>query len=142
MIDSGRLVLMAPPKPVTAIGANVAIAWKAGREIARALTAAMPILVAADTVTELCAPPGGGDSKQTSDDLAEYLGRQDIDAGIRIFRAKSTDVGQGLLDEAKAAGADVLLMGSYGQRLRRELVLGGVTRHIVEHAEIPVLMMH
>ena len=96
----------------------------------------------ANTVTVLCAPPGGGDSKQTSDDLAEYLGRQDIDAGIRIFRAKSTDVGQGLLDEAKAAGADVLLMGSYGQRLRRELVLGGVTRHIVEHAEIPVLMMH
>ena len=142
LLDSGRLVLMAPPKPATTIGTHVAIAWKASREMARALTAAMPILAAADTVTVLCAPPGGSASKLTSEELAEHLRWHDIDAEVRIFRAKSNEVGGGLLREAEAAGADVMLMGSYGQRLRRDLVMGGVTRHMIEHADMPVLMMH
>ena len=30
----------------------------------------------------------------------------------------------------------------YGQRRRRELVLGGVTQHIIDHADLPVLLMH
>lgn len=140
--DSGRLVLMAPPKSVTAIGASVGIAWKPTREMARAMTAAMPVLAAADRVTVLCAPPAGGDSKLTSEELAAYLRWHDIDAEVRVFRAKSTEVGDALLREAKVAGADVLLMGSYGQRLRRELVMGGVTRHVIAHADMPVLMMH
>lgn len=142
LLDSGRLVLIAPPKPVTVIGASVALAWKPSREIARAITAAMPILAAADTVTVLCAPPGGGDSKLTAEELAEYLGSHDIDPKVRVFRARSTEVGQGLLAEAEAAGADVMLMGGYGQRLRRELVMGGVTRHVIAHGDMPVLMMH
>lgn len=142
LLDSGRLVLMAPPKPVTAIGTHVAMAWKASREMARAITAAMPILAAADAVTVLCAPPGDGNSELTSEKLTEYLRWHDIDAEIRIFRAKSTEVGQGLLREADAAGADVMLMGVYGQRLRRELAMGGVTRHVIRHADMPVLMMY
>ncbi len=142
LFDSGRLVLMTPPRPATTVGARVAIAWKASREMARAITAALPILVAADAVTVICAPPAKGESTLTSEELAEYLGRHDIDAEISIFRAKSTQVGAGLLREAEAAGADVLLMGSYGQRLRRDLVMGGVTRHVIAHADIPVLMMH
>ena len=141
LLDSGRLVLMAPPKPVTAFGNCVAIAWKASREMARAMTAAMPILTAADKVTVLCAPPGDGTSKLTSEDLAEHLRWHDIDVEVRVFRAKSTEVGQGLIREAETAGADVMLMGAYGQRLRRELVMGGVTRHVIEHADMPVLMM-
>ncbi len=142
LFDSGRLVLMTPPRPATTVGARVAIAWKASREMARAITAALPILVAADAVTVICAPPGKGESTLTSEELAEYLGRHDIDAEISVFRVKSTQVGAGLLREAEAAGADVLLMGSYGQRLRRDLVMGGVTRHVIGHADIPVLMMH
>jgi nucleotide-binding universal stress UspA family protein len=51
-------------------------------------------------------------------------------------------VGQGLLGAAKAAGADVLLIGAYGQTRRRELVMGGVTQHIIDHADLPVLMIH
>ncbi len=142
LLDSGRLVLMAPPKPVSAFGSHVAIAWTASREMARAMTAAMPILAAADNVTVLCAPPRGNDSSPTSEELAAYLRLHDVAAEIRIFRAKSTEVGQGLLGEAKAAGADAMLMGGYGQSLRRELVMGGVTRHVIAHADIPVFMMH
>ena len=140
--DSGRLVLMAPPSPVTAVGSHLAIAWKPTLEMARALTAAMPILGAADKVTVLCAPPRGGDSKLTAEQLARYLRCHDIDPEVRVFSVKATEVGPAILEAAEAAGADALLMGSYGQRLRRGLVLGGVTEHVIAHAETPVLMMH
>ena len=37
-------------------------------------------------------------------------------------------------------GADLLCMGAYSHSRLRQLILGGVTRHVLENAEIPVLM--
>ncbi|HET9148157.1 MAG TPA: universal stress protein, partial [Acetobacteraceae bacterium] len=37
-------------------------------------------------------------------------------------------------------GADLLAMGAYSHSRLRQLILGGVTRHILEHATLPVLM--
>jgi nucleotide-binding universal stress UspA family protein len=36
----------------------------------------------------------------------------------------------------------MLVMGAYGHSRVRELILGGVTRHVLENAAIPVLMAH
>lgn len=54
----------------------------------------------------------------------------------------ATEVGNMLLAETGRAGGDVLLIGGYGHSRRRELVMGGVTRHVIEHADIPVLLVH
>ena len=58
------------------------------------------------------------------------------------MKARATETGQSLLAAAKEAGADVVLMGAYGQSRRRELVLGGVTQHVIDHADLPILLMH
>ena len=47
-----------------------------------------------------------------------------------------------ILAQAAALGADLLVMGGYGHSRFRELLLGGVTRHIIEHAKMPVLLAH
>lgn len=36
----------------------------------------------------------------------------------------------------------MLALGAYTHSRVRELLLGGVTRHVIEHAPIPVLMAH
>jgi len=36
--------------------------------------------------------------------------------------------------------ADLLCMGAYSHSRLRQLILGGVTRHVLEHATIPVMM--
>ncbi len=54
--------------------------------------------------------------------------------------APSTDVGRGLLAAAAEFGADMLCMGAYSHSRLRQLILGGVTRHVLEKARIPVLM--
>ncbi len=39
-------------------------------------------------------------------------------------------------------GADLLVMGAYAQNRLRAALLGGVTRHVLAQAELPVLMAH
>ena len=72
--------------------------------------------------------------------LRDHLASHGVAAEIKAFDAKPTAVAQGLLAAAKDAGADVLLMGAYGHDRRRELVMGGVTKHITDHADLPVLL--
>ena len=42
----------------------------------------------------------------------------------------------------EVVGADMIVMGAYGHRRLRELVLGGVTHHLLGHMTSPVLMSH
>ena len=49
-------------------------------------------------------------------------------------------VGAGLLAAAREFGGDLLAMGAYSHSRLRQLILGGVTRHVLEHATLPVMM--
>jgi nucleotide-binding universal stress UspA family protein len=51
-------------------------------------------------------------------------------------------VGDVLLSSAADAGADLIVMGAYGHSRVREMVLGGATRHLLQHMTVPVLMSH
>jgi nucleotide-binding universal stress UspA family protein len=141
LFESGHLVLMCPPAKAGVIGAHVAIGWNGTAEGARALALALPILEAADQVT-LIAVDTGQTVSLGIDDLALYLQSHDIASVRKTAKADSHHVGQTLLAEARTAGADSLLIGAYGQNRLRELVMGGVTRHLIDHADIPVFMTH
>lgn len=52
------------------------------------------------------------------------------------------DVGNALLSAAADISADLLVMGAYGHSRLREIVFGGVTRHILREMTVPVLMTH
>ena len=54
----------------------------------------------------------------------------------------SGSTGEALLELAEVSGADLIVTGAYGHARFRELVLGGVTRHLLTHAPIPVLIAH
>ena len=51
-------------------------------------------------------------------------------------------VGHVLLEAAVAASADLVVMGGYSHGRLRELILGGVTRHMLEKAALPLLVAH
>jgi nucleotide-binding universal stress UspA family protein len=46
------------------------------------------------------------------------------------------------MDVARRAGAGVVVLGGYGHNRWREMVLGGVTRHVLAEATMPVFMAH
>jgi nucleotide-binding universal stress UspA family protein len=141
LLETGKLVLMAPPEPIETLGGNIALAWNGGAEAAGAVTAAMDLLAAADTVTILSAPSSVRD-ELTGEDLVRHLKWYGVAADLRILDVRSHEVGNALLEAAKETGADLLLMGGYGHDHRRKLVMGGVTRHIIGAAHLPVMMLH
>ena len=140
LMETGRPLLLAPPKLPARIGAKIAIAWNGSAESARAVSEARPFLLAARQVTILtAAEPQSEDPNPAG--LQSQLAWQGIKARIDKVRT-SGDIGKALLRAAERAGADLLVMGGYSHSRVRELILGGVTRHVLSETTIPVFMVH
>ena len=145
LFQSGRACLFVPPshQPVSEYR-TVLVAWKNTREAARAISEAMPFLRKAKTVIvglveEQGSPERRGEAPDA--DIGRYLSRHGITAEIHVIDGW-TDAGAALLNEAVRTAADLIVMGAYGHSRFREWVLGGASRHILEHAEVPVLVAH
>jgi hypothetical protein len=72
--------------------------------------------------------------------IRSYLRWHEIEAETQLFKPLTKDVGAGLLGAARDFNADLLCMGAYSHSRLRQLILGGVTRHILENSDMPVLM--
>lgn len=140
IFESGRPVLVVPQqgsKPPR----RVAISWNGSAQSARAVQSAVRLLEQAEAVLVMTA-----DSYRTSGvrghELASYLQWHGIKPDTHVFEAPAAGVGPRLLEECKEFGADLLVCGAYTHSRMRQLILGGVTRHLLGHAEIPMLMAH
>ena len=138
----GRPVLVIPYIGAPAnFGKKVLVAWNASREAARAVADAMPILEAAESVEVFAVEPNGiGDAPGA--DIAEHLARHGVNATASKTTGLDIEVGDVLLNHIADSGADMMVMGAYGHSRMRELVLGGATRHILQHMTVPVLFSH
>lgn len=141
LLGAGRPLLMAPARPPVRIGDEVAIAWNATTVAVRALCAAMPLLRQASKVHVLTVETPRTRAEAATE-LLEYLRQRNVEATAHLIRANGAPVGKMLLTEAGVVGADLLVMGGYGHSRLRELLLGGVTRYVVSHADLPILMAH
>ena len=69
------------------------------------------------------------------DDLKTRQSRiRDLEVGrenLTLETYAHIDVGDMLLSRGADAGADMVVMGAYGHRRLRDLVLGGVTHHLL-----------
>ncbi len=142
----GRPVLVVPyAGHWDKIGRRVLIGWDASREATRAVDDAMPLLAAAETVTVLAIDPATGPMRHgemPGADIALHLARHGVKAAVESTVSAGIGIGNVLLSRASDLGADLLVMGAYGHSRMRELILGGVTRTVVESMTLPVLMSH
>ena len=140
LFDSGRPVLLAPVAPPESIGKRIAIAWNGTANAASALASAMPFVRQAQAVRILVSEdysrPGPG-----GNEVREYISHHGVEADIASFRSIDRNTGAGLLAAARDFRADLMSMGAYSTASRlRQLILGGITRHVLENAQISVLM--
>lgn len=138
LLETGRPVVIVPPTPQQCIASRIAIGWNASAEAARAVAEAMPCLASADAVTVLASEK----RRASAQELAEYLEWNGIKPVVKIFEAGARSVGETLLEESHELGADLLVIGGYTHTRARQLLFGGVTRHIFEAADIPVMLAH
>jgi nucleotide-binding universal stress UspA family protein len=148
-MDSGRPALVVPPDGGGGTWSlpprRAVVAWDGSREAARAAGDAVPLLRLADHVTVLVVDgrdasghPGG----RPGAEIAAHLARHEVRAEVLEARSDGAPVGQAILARARDEGADLMVMGGYGHSRLREMMLGGVTRHVLEHATVPVLFSH
>ncbi len=146
LMNSARPVLIIPrTEYVGDIGHKVSIAWDGSSESANAVIAALPFLHAASTVKILNVQPSieeEGVRTDVTHALGEYLGLRSIAYQETIVDPRGKSIGSTILEQATQDGTDLLVMGAYGHSRVRELILGGVTQHLLEHTTIPLLMAH
>ena len=141
LFESGRPILIAPPSAPARLGHNVVIAWNGSTETARTIAMAMPFLAQAEQVLVLSIEEGMVPGPSAAE-VAQNLVRNRIQARSRHAQAAGRGTGAAILEEAAAAGADLLLKGAYTHSRLRQMIFGGATSHILGAAEIPVIMAH
>jgi nucleotide-binding universal stress UspA family protein len=144
MLNIARPVLLVPYAggPYELSG-DALVAWDGSIEAARAIGHALPLLRRASGVAIAQFESGGaGELAAQALDLARWLGRHGINA--TTVHEQHVDIGEGgaLLSMVADLQAGLLVMGGYGHTRLRELLLGGVTRTMLDSMTVPVLMAH
>jgi nucleotide-binding universal stress UspA family protein len=138
---SGRPVLVLPkawtPGP---IGRHVLIGWSDTREAARAAHDALALVAPEAAIDILHAGASGdGPSAAYRQDLAAAFDRLGHDVTLLDRDASAGNAGHMLTTVAVERGADMISVGAFGHSRVYDFVIGAVTHHLLEHADLPVL---
>jgi nucleotide-binding universal stress UspA family protein len=142
LLRSGRPVLFVPEGATVARFRQPLVAWDGLSGAARAVSALVGLAekVACASVLHVTEET----SVDTPDmaDVIAHVGWHGMSAEAMTEPRDLRSVGATILDVAGAVDADVLVMGGYGHARYREALLGGVTRYVLRHSRLPVLMAH
>jgi len=141
LFESGRPVLIAPPTSPRSLATNILIAWNRSTEQARATAFAMPLLRLAERVTILTVE-GATVAGPSGVELARSLKANGVVADPITISPGKISAGEAILARAAELGCDLIVKGAYTQSRLRQMIFGGTTRHILAHAQLPVLMAH
>lgn len=148
LLRAGKPVIVVPKNyKVRDFKEHAAVAWDGSRYAARALTDAMQIL---ETKKSLDVLTVKGDvhaeemAKMPGLDILIHLKRHGIDANLVELEPNGAGhrIGGAILAHCARTDPDVLVMGAYGRGTFGQQYFGGVTRHILQHQTVPVLIAH
>ena len=142
LFESGRPVLLSPPVAPKQIATSVMIHWNGSTEQARTTAFAMPILRKAERVMLLTVVGGQEVPGPSLNQVLRQLQYNGIPAKTMRVELDGRSTGEAVLAAAKAEGCDLLVKGAFTRHRLRQMIFGGATSHIMEHAELPVLMAH
>lgn len=142
IIHSGRPALVVPfAGHFPTIGTRCLVAWNGGREAARALNDAIPMMGEAKTV-EIFAIQKEGVKRPSEDELVAHLDRYGIASKAVHEIRDNVSVTDLLLSHAADESSDLIVMGAHGHYGVSHMLKGGNTREILKHMTVPILMSH
>ena len=133
-----RPILVVPPEPSARFGRCVAVAWRDDGRAVKVLIPALRFLSGAEQFHLLA----GVREATPHPSVPAILTDRGINASLHILPIGAGVFGRMLLEKLHELGADMLVMGAYAHNPLREMVFGGVTRYVLDHADVPVLMRH
>jgi len=141
---SGRPVIGLPADwSGKTLGKRILVAWDGGREAARAVFDALPMMVKAEAV-RIVSVQGFLEEPvrqfTPGDDVAATLSRHGVRVETSTFRSTRATMRDELEVQVLDFGADLLVMGCYGHSRFRQRVLGGVSRSMLNDIPLPLLL--
>lgn len=136
-----RSPVLAVPRgvPKLAFDGPALVAWDGGHESANALRAALPLLRLTSAVHLLTVREKDGTFPAA--DAACYLSRHGIHADVHE-KERSGSIAFTIEECARDVGAGLIVMGLFGHSRLRELLMGGVSREMLDRSQIPLLLAH
>ncbi|WP_339933555.1 universal stress protein [uncultured Brevundimonas sp.] len=145
LMAAGRPVLVVPPAaPRTPVDWPTVIAWSDSSEARRAVAAAVPMLRQTGTahVLEICDGEATDAVMARLKDVVAWLERHGIAADCAVRARGGATCGEAILEFAAETSAGLIVAGGYGHARLREWALGGVTRTLLEHSPVCLLLSH
>jgi nucleotide-binding universal stress UspA family protein len=143
LLEQRRPVLLSPSRFTGTWASPAMVAWDESPECWHAVTAALPFLRLARSVEVVSVDRHADRRTHSQSEAVAYLACHGIAASSRVIAPDLRSVGDTLLAAAGDNDAGLLVMGAYSHSRLREMLLGGVTRHILKNAAArPVLLAH
>ena len=146
VIATGRPVLVVPyAGTFDTVGRRVLVAWDGTREAARAANDALPLLENAEAVTVMFVGAREttlAEHHPSIERMVQHLQRHGIPAQAEETLQGDLRISDVLLSRAADLAVDLLVAGGYHHSQLREALVGGVSRELLDHITVPVLMSH
>jgi nucleotide-binding universal stress UspA family protein len=139
------VILNGTASPAALAPKRVVVAWRPAKSCARAVQAAMPMLLGADEVTLVIVDPVTTpmrDGENPGVDVARWLSHLGCKVTVQQAPSGGQDIGHVLMKHARELGAELLVLGAYDHSRLREIVFGGTTKTLVEQRDLAVFMAH
>jgi len=141
VLSAGRPVLVLTSEEAVPRAEKIVIAWKDAREARRAVTDALPFLVAAKQVMVASVIENHEErAQESSAEVVRFLMRHGVRAEDTVLPASSTPPAEVISDLARTFGADLVVSGGYGHSRLREWAFGGVTRSFLHNGTLNRLL--
>lgn len=142
----GQVPVLVVPDDVAPVAKpkRIVVGWNESAEALRAIRAALPMLMMADTVhiVVIDPPQHGPNRSDPGGELSQYLSRHGATVEVDVLSKTMPRVSDVMMRHVNDVNADMIVMGAYGHSRFREAILGGATRSMLEMAEVPVFMAH
>ena len=146
LFQSGRPLMVVPYIQKDGLKLDhVVCCWDGSRAAARAINDGLPLLVKATTVDLLIVLNEKTNTAPNiirGADMAKHLARHDVKVQIVTVPAADIDVSNAILSYVADVSGTLIVMGGYGHARLPEVILGGVTRDMLESTTVPVFMSH
>lgn len=141
LMKSGAPIFLTPRAGLGETPKRPLIAWDGSLQASRVVRGALALLVECEEATLLTI--GDTDHGTPSLDSAKHwLERNGVRVATRSVDWPRGPVAERILNQCEALNSDLVVMGGYSHSRIRESMFGGVTLHMLHHAELPLLMIH
>jgi hypothetical protein len=140
LFDTGRPVLVVPEQASpNGFGQRIAVAWRNDARTTQAVLGALRWLGGAPEIHVLA----GAKRWETPPALPPIFSEHNVAATLHVLpMGGQRAFGEALLTRVRELHADLLVLGAFAHPMLFGPILGGVTKHMLAHADLPVLMRY